>query len=188
MTFFLHSPFHFCIALFRIGLAQSIEHFDDQLPDFLELCNAKSTGGAGRGPEPDTRGDHRLFRIKRDAVLITRDISAAQGLLGGITFHAFRRKIDQREMRVRAAGDNGVACLNKSARHGAAIINNSLAVGFEFRFERVAKSHRFTRDDVHQWAALSAREDGGVEFLLQVSIGTGKDNAATRAAQSFVSS
>src|SRR5262245_35681957 len=55
-------------------LRQHVEHLDDQLAHLLELGDAEAAGGAGGRAEPHARGDSRLFRVERDAVLVAGDV------------------------------------------------------------------------------------------------------------------
>src|SRR3954452_3725470 len=76
-------------------LRQHVEHLDDHVADLAEFRDAEAAGGAGRRAEPHARGDHRLFRVERDAVLVAGDMRAAERDLGHLAGQALRPQIDQ---------------------------------------------------------------------------------------------
>src|SRR5262245_53049921 len=81
---FLHALLHRRLDERRTAvtrLRNGVEHFGNQRTDLLELCNAETArGGRGRA-ETQTRGDKRLLRVERDAVLVTGQARTHQRLL-----------------------------------------------------------------------------------------------------------
>src|ERR1700760_1173128 len=70
------------VAVLTVLAGHAVDHFDDQPADFLELCDAKPPGGAGRRAQTDARGHEGLFRIVGDRVLVASDRGAVESLLG----------------------------------------------------------------------------------------------------------
>ena len=60
----------------------------------------------GRRAKPHARGDHRLFRIERDAVLVAGDVGAAERDFGHLAGDALLAQIDQHQVGVGAAGND----------------------------------------------------------------------------------
>ena len=88
-------------------------------------------------------------------------------------------------MVVGAAGAEAVAALDELGRERAGVRHHLLAVVGEFRPQRLAEGHGLGGDDVHQRAALAARENLAIELggdLLVVR----EDQAAARAAERLV--
>ena len=54
----------------------------------------------------------------------------------------------------------------------------------ELRLERFMKTNGFRSDNVHQWAALHAGENGGIDLLGEFLFA--HNDAATRTAQTFM--
>src|ERR1700720_3937249 len=64
--------------LITAAFRQRVEHFRNHFADLPELGDAEAARGAGRRTEPDTRRDHRLLRIERNAILVAGDVGAAE--------------------------------------------------------------------------------------------------------------
>ena len=58
-------------------LRDGVEHLGDQAADLLEFGDAEAARGRRRRAEPEARGDERLFRIERNAVLVAGDAPRA---------------------------------------------------------------------------------------------------------------
>ena len=84
-------------------------------------------------------------------------------------------------MRIRPAGDHGIAAFNHSRRHSLAIINDALRIGLKFWLECITECDGFTRDDVHERSALHARENRRVKLTRQLLI-IGQNHTTARAA------
>src|SRR5882672_456370 len=87
-------------------LRKDIEHLDDQLAHLLELGDAETARGAGRGAEADARSDRGLLRIEGNAVLVASDVGAAERQLRHLTGEALGPQVHQHQMRIGAAGDD----------------------------------------------------------------------------------
>ena len=108
-----------------------------------------------------------------------------EALVGVLAGEAERAEVDQREMRVGAAGDQVGAALLEAVGERLGVLDHRLGIGLEARLERLAERHRLGGDDVHQRAALEAREDRRVD-LLGDRLVIGQHHAAARAAQRLV--
>ncbi len=86
---------------------------------------------------------------------------------------------------IRAAGHDVEAFLKQGGGQRLRIGHDSMGIGLEFRLERLAKSDRLRRDDMHQRAALKTGEDRGIELLRDLGI-IGENHAAARTAQGLV--
>ena len=97
-----------------------------------------------------------------------------------------RPQVDQHQVRVGAAGDEVERRAPSSVSASAlALSTTALRIGLELGPQRLAERHRLGGDDVHQRAALQAREDRRVD-LLGDRLVVGQDHAAARAAQRLV--
>ncbi|MPL75491.1 hypothetical protein SDC9_21315 [bioreactor metagenome] len=180
----LDGLFDLDVALFTIR-GEPVDDLDDQPADLAELGLAEATSGAGRGAETHARGHRRLFRVERDAVLVAGDMGPAERLLGGIALHALRAQVDQHHMGVGAAGDDVEAALHQLVGERLRVQHDLLGVVLELRTQRFAEGHGLAGDDMHQRAALDAREDRRVHLLGDLFV-VRQDHAAARAAQRLV--
>ena len=99
---------------------------------------------------------------------------------------ALRPQVDQHQVVVGAAGDDVEAGAPAAlAASALALSTTFLRIGLELRPQRLAEGHRLGGDDMHQRAALQAREDRRVDLLGDVLV-VGEDHAAARAAQRLV--
>ncbi|CCK08080.1 FIG00053978: hypothetical protein [Cronobacter sakazakii 696] len=88
----------------------------------------------------------------------------------------------------RTAGNHFVAAVQEHFHHRFGVFGHLLLVGFELRLHRFFQRDRFRRDNVHQRAALRAREHGRVQFFVQLfAAAFGEDQTAARASQRFMS-
>ena len=85
-------------------------------------------------------------------------------------------------MVVSAAGNDSETVRRKFVSEGFGVFNDLRGVGFKFRLERFAKRNGFSGNDVHQWSALSARENGAVNFFSELFV-VPEDKAAARSAK-----
>src|SRR5574340_215554 len=67
-----------------VRLADGVQHIADQFGDPGEFGGAEAARRAGRRAKPDAGGHRRLFRVERDAVLVTGNRRAVQSLLRGL--------------------------------------------------------------------------------------------------------
>ena len=88
-------------------------------------------------------------------------------------------------MIVGAAGDQLHATPVEHLRDDAGVLHDGVLVRLELRLERLLQRHGLGRDHVHQRAALSAGEDGGVD-LPGNGLVVGEDHAAAGTAQGLV--
>ena len=70
-------------------------------------------------------------------------------------------------------------------RQRFSIFHDLRLIVLEFIVQRLAEGHRLGRDDVHQRAALGAREHGAVDLLRDLLV-VGEDDAAARSAHGLV--
>ena len=95
------------MALWAIGAGQAIEHPADHAANLAELGLGEAAGGAGGAAQAHAGGDHGLFRVEGDGVFVAGEVGAAECGLGGLAGDALGAKIDQHQMAVGAAGDDG---------------------------------------------------------------------------------
>ena len=88
-------------------------------------------------------------------------------------------------MVVRAARDDAEAILLQRLSERLGVLDGLRCVLLELRAQCLAERDGLRRDDVHERAALDAREDGLVELLAELCI-LAEDHAAARAAQRLV--
>ncbi|QTK78950.1 hypothetical protein AT6N2_C1164 [Agrobacterium tumefaciens] len=182
---FTHRSLDGGIAFIRIGNLQTIENLDDQLADFAEFRFLETARRAGRRAETDTRGNEGLFRIERNAVLVAGDVSAAEGCFRTLACRVLLAKVNQHQVVVSAAGDDIEAAFDQGFSQRLGVLDDLCRIVLELRLQRFTEGNSLGGDDVHQRAALEAREDGGVELLRQILV-VGEDHAAARAAQRLV--
>ena len=88
-----------------------------------------------------------------------------------------------------AAGNHFVAAVQEHFYHCLRVFRYLLLVNFELRLHRFFQRNGFRRDNVHQRAALGAREYGRVQFFVQLfAAAFRQDQAAARTGQGFVGS
>src|SRR5690606_4480084 len=129
-----------------------------------------------------------LFRSR---VAVDRDAGGVEEVLGLLAVEAGVAQVDEDEVDVGTAGDDGDAGLADGGLHeplgddpgaleGAALPVGELLAGGNL------ERHGLGGDDVHERAALLAGEDRGVELLARVLGVAGQDQARARAAEGFV--
>src|SRR5688572_11458872 len=95
----------------RAAFGEAVEYVADEVPDFLELADAEPARGPGRRAETDARGDGGPLRVERHAVLVAGDPRTLERLLGLVALHPLGAEIDQHQVVVGAAGNDGAAAL-----------------------------------------------------------------------------
>ncbi len=144
-----------------------------------------AAGGDGRGADADAAAEGDLLGVEGDAVFVHGDGGLVEGLAGDFAVEAFRAQIDEHEVIIRAAADDAVAEGHERGGEGLGVFDDLLRVGFEVRLEAFAEAHGLGGDDVHERAALHAREDLALDLFEEVLV-VGEDHAATGTAQAFV--
>ncbi|MNO97992.1 hypothetical protein D3C76_897220 [compost metagenome] len=85
-----------------------------------------------------------------------------------------------------ATGNHVETTLDEHAGHGLGVLHDLLLVSLELRLQGFLEADGLGSDDVLQRATLGAREDGGVQLLLDLFVLASEDQAAARAAQGLV--
>ena len=163
-----------------------IEDVADPAGQRLALGDLEATGGHRRRADTDARGHERRLRVVGHGVLVHGDAGAAKGSIGLLAGQPLLDQAEQEQVVVGAARHHFVAALDEHLGHGLGVVDDLLLVGLELRLHGLLEAHRLGGDDVHQRAALGTGEYGGVELLLDLFVGLGQDQAATRATQSLV--
>ena len=88
----------------------------DQLGDAHHLRRAHAARGERRRAEADAAGDERRLRVVRDGVLVDRDAGLVERLLGDLAGEALGPEVDQHQVVVGAARDDGEAALDQRRR------------------------------------------------------------------------
>src|SRR5690606_29993407 len=109
-----------------------------------------------------------------------------QRRVGVLAGDALLDQRDQEQVVVGTAGNDVVAARHDHLGHGPGVGDDLPGVVLELRLQRLLEGHRLGGDDVHQRAALRAREYQALQFLLDLGIGLGQDQAAAGAAQRLV--
>jgi hypothetical protein len=104
----------------------------------------------------------------------------AQGGVGVLAGDALADQAEQEQVVVGAAGDHVETALHEHLGHGPGVVDDLLLVSLEARLQRFLEAHRLGRDHMHQRPALPAREHRRVEFLFEVRVALGQDQAAAR--------
>ena len=112
---------------FEAVVLETVEHVGDHVRNVAELGLAEAARRSSRGADADAAGLDRRQRVKGNAVLVAGDAGALEALVGVLAGEAERPKVDQREMRVGAAGDEVRAALLEAARSVLALAITALA-------------------------------------------------------------
>lgn len=107
-------------------------------------------------------------RLSRDAVLIQRNTAAVQFLLYLTSGKSGIRQIQQKQMVVRAAGNDLVAHGHELRRHRPAVDHHTVDIRPVLRGQRLLRSHRLAGDHVLQRAALHTGKNGAVHLFRQL--------------------
>ena len=166
--------------------ADGLEDGVDAGGDLVHVLGEQAAGGDGRSAEADAGGLEGGTRLERDGVLVTGDVGEIEGLLRLLRgeFGQVGAEVDEEEVVVGAAGHDPVAARLHRGAEGARVLDDLGGVGLELGLEALAETHGLGGDDVHERAALGARENRGVDHLGVG--GAAEDQAAARAAQGLV--
>jgi hypothetical protein len=145
----------------------------------------KPASGAGRRADADAAGLHWRQWIERHAVLVTGDAGMFQALVGILAGKAKRSQIDEGEVGVGAARHQIGAALLEAIGEGLGVGDHRFGIGLEIGLQRFAEGDCLGGDDMHQRAALQAREDRRID-LLGDGLVIGQHHAAARAAQGLM--
>src|SRR5690606_1222839 len=106
--------------------------------------NAETAGRTSRRAEADAGCNKRLFRVKRNTVLVAGDIGAAESGLCTLAGCVLRTQINQHQMVISAARDDVEAIGLQFFGQRACIINDVLGIKLELRLQRFGKSNSLT--------------------------------------------
>ena len=166
------------------GVVAAPQRPHDERPDALHLDRAEASRRHGRRPDADARGRVRRQRVEGDRVLVDGDADVVEKPLGFLAGHAEWRHVDEEQVVVRAARHEARA--GGGERPGercrvddrpALVLSERVGAGLEQR-------DGLGRDDVHERAALRAREDRLVDRGREAR--AAEHQAATRSAQRLV--
>ena len=140
-----------------------------------------ATGGGGRDTEADAAPFHGVGGVAGHRVFVAGEVGVFDQLFRLVAAEVGGADIDQHEVVVGAAGEDGEPFALEGGGEGTAVFDDLGGVAFEFRLERFTEANRFGGDDVEMDAPLGAGEDGAVELLFPLGV-AGEDDAATGAA------
>ena len=110
---------------------------------------------------------------------------AVQPVLQLLAAHIEAAEIQKHQVVVRAAADQVDAACKQGVRKNCGVLHDLCLVILEFIVQRLSQRHCLGRDDVHQRAALGAREHGAVDLLRDLLV-VGEDDAAAGSAHGLV--
>ena len=131
----------------------------------LHLRFVHTQRGRPRRPESDPRRGRRRQRVERDGVLVQGDSDPLARLLRVRAGHADRLEVDQRKMRIGAAGDQPETFLGQAIGQGAGGSDRSVGVVGEVRLHGFLQTDGFGRDAVLEGTSLHHGEDRLVDGL-----------------------
>src|SRR4051812_4916380 len=137
----------------------------DDPGDLLHLGLVHAERGRAGRPDADAARGERRQRVERDRVLVERDADVVAGLLGLGAGDVERTEVDEREVRVRPAGDDAEPLFREAGRQGPGRPHDPVRVVGELRRHGLPQRHRLGSDAVFQGAALHHREHGLVDGL-----------------------
>ena len=137
----------------------------NQLAHAAEVVLIKAARGSGGGPDTNAAGHEGRTRFVGNGVLIHGDTNALKKLLGVFTRDIGRGQVHQAQMIVRTAKNQAKPAGGKAFRHGGAIRDHVVDVGFEFRLQRFAESNRLTCNHMHERTALASRKHRFVDLF-----------------------
>jgi hypothetical protein len=79
-------------------VARVVQHVGDQVGRQAGFFFLEAAGGHGRGANAHAAGDHRLFRVVGDGVLVDGHVGAAQHGLGFLAGDALGAQVHQHHM------------------------------------------------------------------------------------------
>src|SRR5256886_4404875 len=123
----------FANALLDVGVADVGEDLGDPAADLLHLRFAHATCGDGRTAQANSATLHGGQRIEGNRVFVYGDAGAVESFFGVRSGDAAGVDFDQKQMVVRAAGDDAEAVLGDGGCHGFGVGNDLLLVFLEGR-------------------------------------------------------
>ncbi len=148
----------FADALLDLGIADIGENFRDPGADLLHLGFAHAAGGDGRAAQADSAAFHWGQRIERNGILVYGDAGAVEGFFGVRSGDAAGVDFDQKQMVVRAAGDDAESLLGNGGGHSLGVGHNLLLIFLKGRFHGFFQADSFCGDRMYQRTALRAGE------------------------------
>src|SRR5678815_2490771 len=112
------------------------------------------------------------------------DAGAIECFLRFFAVQVFRAEIDQHEVVVGAARNDSITVLADSRRERFGVDHYLPLIFAKLRLERFMKANSFRSNNVHQWAALHPRENGGIDLLGEFLFA--HNDAAPRPAQTLM--
>ena len=155
------------------------------------LCfAAESAAGERRGADPQTGGDHRRSRVVGDGVAVDGDADLSEQIFGLGSVEGRVAQIDEDEVDVGAAGEDGDSAFGdvvfgQAAGEFAGAGQGPLLPVDEGVGGGQAEGHGLAGDDVFEGSALLSGEDCGIDLLRDVRV-IGEDDAASGAAEGLV--
>ena len=156
----------------------------DELADDIHFRLAHAAAGDGGRADADAARDHRRVLIEGNRVLVDGDAGFAERRLRDLAGEPAREDVDEHQVIVGAAADQAEAGGRQVGRQPSGVGDDLPLIVGERRLQRFLEADRFGRDDVHQRAALDAREDGAIEILGVLL--PAEDHPAARSAQRLV--
>ncbi len=120
------------------------------------------------------------------AFLFTVMPARSSDFLRFFAVQVFRAKINQHEVVVGAAGNDAITVLAEPRGERFGVDHYLPLIFAKLRLERFMKANGFGSDDVHQWAALDARENGRIDLFGEFLFA--HNDAAARPAQTLMCS
>src|SRR5690606_39098718 len=170
------------------GVALAVEDVAHPAGQPAALFLAEATGGDRRGADTETGGDKRAARIVRHGVLVDGDVGIAKPRIRVLAGNVLLDQADQEQVVLGAAGHDVVATLDEYLGHRLGGLHHLLLVGLGVGVGRFLEAHCLGGNRVHQRAALAAREHGGIQFLFNLFVALGEDQATARTTQGLVGS
>jgi hypothetical protein len=123
---------------------------------------------AGRA-EADTRGDERLFRVERNAVLVAGDEARPSACSARLPVAFFLRRSTSIRWLSVPPETTSSPCSISVAASALALATTWRGIGLELGLQRFLEGHGLGGDDMHQRPALQAGEDAELIFLAMSS-------------------
>ena len=136
---------------------------------FRHFGFAESARGYGWAAQAHAAWVQRRIHIKRDAVLVNRDVGLVERRFSLFAAHAFGENIHQNKVRVGAAGNHAEPFRRQARGHRLRVKNHLLLIGHKLRGHGFQEADGLSGDDVDQRTTLHARKysliDGRAELL-----------------------
>src|SRR3954447_1226810 len=149
------------------GLVAGSDRVDDQARDRPHLPRAEATRRGRRRADPDAGRRIGWQLIEGDRVLVDRDPDLVEEVLRLLARHSERGDVDEHQVVVRPAGNEPRALPGEGLCKHPGVLDRAPLVGAELVARGEQERHGLGRDDVHERAALDAREDGLVDRLRE---------------------